>query len=47
VAAAIVTFWRRKQLRTSAAPAAVPSSAPSTSGTAQSKRSKQREARAS
>src|SRR4029078_6761859 len=29
VAAAIVTFWRRKQLRTSAAPAAVPSSAPS------------------
>jgi preprotein translocase subunit SecF len=47
VAAAIVTFWRRKQLRTSAAPAAVPSSAPSTSGTAQSKRSKQRKARAS
>jgi preprotein translocase subunit SecF len=47
VAAAIVTFWRRKQLRTAAAPAAVPSSAPSTSGTAQSKRSKQRKARAS
>src|SRR5690349_7352784 len=39
VAAAIVTFWRRKQLRTSATPAAVPS-APSASGAAQSKRSK-------
>ena len=46
VAAAIVTFWRRKQLRTSSASAAVPS-APSASGAAQSKRSKQRKARAS
>jgi len=45
VAAAIVTFWRRKQLRTAAA---VPSSAPSASGAAQSpKRAKQRKARAS
>jgi preprotein translocase subunit SecF len=47
VAAAIVTFWRRKQLRTTATPAAV-SSTPSASGSAQaSKRAKQRKARAS
>jgi len=47
VAAAIVTFWRRKQLRTSTT-AAVVSSTPSASGSAQaSKRAKQRKARAS
>jgi len=46
VAAAIVTFWRRKQLRPATASAAVPS-APAATGAAQSKRSKQRKARAS
>src|SRR3954471_15607805 len=47
VAAAIVTFWRRKTLRTAASPAAL-SSTPPASGSAQaSKRAKQRKARAS
>src|SRR3954471_22183544 len=47
VAAAIVTFWRRKQLRPAASPAAL-SSTPPASGSAQaSKRAKQRKARAS
>jgi preprotein translocase subunit SecF len=48
VAAAIVTFWRRKQLRagTGAVPASASAPSPA-AGSAQTKRSKQRKARAS
>jgi hypothetical protein len=48
VAAAIVTFWRRKQLRTANAPAPAAVSSQSANGAApSSKRAKQRKVRAS
>jgi preprotein translocase subunit SecF len=47
VAAAIVTFWRRKQLRPATAGAPATSTAPPAGATQATKRSKQRKARAS